>query len=249
MDIEDTIYPGGFFSLMQALERKEPPYEGALDVLPKAQADLSALRDALLSPDLPRVEKAHRCDAPGKMAEYEHEFRGRSRLLAVHAMCIAVLRRHPAPPEAVQLFLRLWREEGRFLASELPVRWLISAATTFADHGETFDQRSGGMGLSMLYDLIKLHDTERRISGRPNDQAFARLKKRDTNHPLAFDMVPYSLEHGDLDRNMLARLWRLAERDDVLQPLGFRMLRLVMHDRRTVFARMQRYKPRRAPDE
>ena len=41
---------------------------------------------------------------------------------------------------------------------------------------------------------------------------------------------------------MLARLWRLAERDDTLQPLGFRMLRMVMTDKRSVFARVQRYR-------
>ena len=51
-----------------------------------------------------------------------------------------------------------------------------------------------------------------------------------------------------MDRIILARLWRFAEEDAVLRPLGFRLLRLLMEDRRTVFARVQRYKKRKDDD-
>ena len=52
--------------------------------------------------------------------------------------------------------------------------------------------------------------------------------------------------YADLDRNMLARLWQLAESDPVFRPPGFRMLRMVMTDKRTVFARIQRRRNRKA---
>jgi hypothetical protein len=46
---------------------------------------------------------------------------------------------------------------------------------------------------------------------------------------------------------MLARLWQLAERDATIRPLGMRMLRIVMQDRRSIFARIQAQKSRQAP--
>mgnify|MGYP001546821549 FL=1 len=55
-------------------------------------------------------------------------------------------------------------------------------------------------------------------------------------------MRPYSLRNGDLDRIMLARFWKLCERDATIRPLGMRMLWKVMTDKRTIFGRVQNYK-------
>jgi hypothetical protein len=55
-------------------------------------------------------------------------------------------------------------------------------------------------------------------------------------------MEGYSLISGDLDRNMLARLWRLAEGDGALRPLGLHLLGLVVSDPNTVFARVRHYR-------
>ena len=127
------------------------------------------------------------------------------------------------------------------MARDLSVRWLISTATTFADCGETGDQRALGMGLSTLFDTIKLHDSERRAAGLAGD-ALSPQVPRPQRAPLAFDMWPYAMARGDLDKVLLARLWALAERDATMRPLGMRMLRLVMSDPRSVFARIQRFK-------
>ncbi len=94
----------------------------------------------------------------------------------------------------------------------------------------------------MLFDLIKLHDSERRQSGRKNSSGFPRRRGGPRPDDLAFGMDAYSLDRGDLDKNMLARLWRYTENDTVLQPLGVQMLRLVMSDPRSIFGRIQRYK-------
>ncbi|UWQ89964.1 hypothetical protein QEZ52_14400 [Aliisedimentitalea scapharcae] len=242
MDLEHSIYPGSFYSLLGFLDRKEVPYENVADLFPPPDCDLDALAASVIQADPVPDHEFDRQDAARKYQTLLVEFDGCSELWAVHAMAIAVLRRRNPPEFVRQLFLRIWREKGKELADGLPVRWLISSATTFADHGDTFEQRSGGMGLSVLFDLIKLHDSERRVSGRPNDAAFPRLKSKPRNHPLAFDMAGYSLPNGDLDRIMLARLWRLAEQDATLRPLGFRMLRMVMTDKRSVFSRVQRYR-------
>lgn len=241
MEIEDTIYPGSFYSLMRFLDRKEIPYSHPETVLPAADVDLAALRDQIVRFDPTHIPPDNLRDARRKLHALEQEFDGGSALHLLHALVISLLRRSPAPTQARDLFFRLWTEQGQHLAQTLSVRWLISAATTFGDHGQTPEQIKGGAGLAMLFDLIKLHDSERRVSGRANDHAYSRVSGRQIP-PLAFEMTGYSLTNGDLDKIMLARLWRLVEDDAVLQPLGVRMLGLVMTDKRTIFARMRRYK-------
>lgn len=250
LDLEHENYPGGFFSLMRRLEKRETPFDEPLSVLPGADADLEALKTRRVdsAPDIADMPDNRR-HALRKHALIRAEFVGQPELWALHALCIAILRRRSPPPEAQQLFMRIWKEHGASLAQELPVRWLISAATTFADHGETIDQRLGGQGLMMLFDLIKLHDSERRQSGRKNSDGFPRKRGGPRPDDLGFGLEPYSLPNGDLDKNMLGRLWRYAENDTVLQPLGVRMLRMVMNDPRSIFGRIQRYKDRPGPNE
>lgn len=249
MDIENPVYPGGYYSLMRDLEHAERPFQNAHLVLPAPDVDLAALSRQIVTAEPNRSLPAEKTDARRKLHALELEFDGCNALHLQHALTIALLRRRDPTDAARQLFLRLWREQGKFLADTLSVRWMISAATTFGDHGETIEQRLGGQGLSMLFDLIKLHDSERRLSGRPNHRGFPRQRGGKPRDRLAFDMDPYSLERGDLDRNMLARLWRLAENDPTLRPLGFCMLRLIMSDQKTIFARLRRYKPKKSDAE
>ena len=250
MDLDLENYPGGFYSLMRRLEKRETPFDDPRSVLPSVEIDLNSLRVQLVesAPDLSSMPK-NRKHALRKQALIQEEFLGQPELWALHAMCIAILRRRSPPPEAKQLFMRIWTEQGGTLARDLPVRWLISAATTFADHGETIDQRLGGQGLMMLFDLIKLHDSERRHSGQKNSDGFPRSRSGPKPDELGFGLEPYSLPNGDLDMNMLARLWRHAENDAVFRPLGMRMLQMVMHEPRSIFGRIQRYKERPVSNE
>ncbi|MFW8592622.1 hypothetical protein [Cribrihabitans neustonicus] len=242
MDLTEENYPGGFYRLMRRLERKETPFIEPHAALPPADCDLAALWDATVParPEPAGVQEGH---VLAKLASIREEFAGQPEVLPLHAICIAILRRRDPPPEAQALFLRIWGEHGGRMAEVLPMRWLISAATTFGDHGATVEQRLGGQGLSMLFDLIKLHDSERRLSGRSNRDGFPWQASRELP-PLGLGLTPYMLAGGDLDMNMLARLWRLAESDPVFAPLGMRMLRKVMSDPQTIFGRIQRYKGR-----
>lgn len=243
MDLSEENYPGGFYALMQRLESREAPFRDPLSVLPPPDVDLEALF-ARKVPQINEIAEGDRRSAPRKWDVLCRDLTDQPEAVAVHAMCIAILRRRTPPEEARELFLRLWREAPEQILALLDVRWCIAAATTFADHGETVEQRLAGQSLSMLFDLIKLHDSERRVSGRANDQAFARLKHRAVDPHMAFGMEPYFLPRGDLDKNMLARIWRLCEADPLIRPLGFAMLRQVMTDKRNIFARIQRYKPK-----
>ncbi|KIC48512.1 hypothetical protein [Tateyamaria sp. ANG-S1] len=238
---ESSIYPGDYVSLMRFLERRQRPFENAADLLPPLTSDLTPLWDRTVPAATLKYSDTPRYDIRRKHLELQKEFEGAPQILHLHALLIAISRRNKPPPAAMPLFFRIWREEGRKLADTLSVRWLISATTTFADCGETGDQRALGMGLSTLFDLIKLHDSERRCTGKPGHEKmkFVRHKHRP---PLGLDMPPYSIEKGDLDKVLLARLWQLAERERTMRPLAMRMLRMLMNDRATVFARMQAYK-------
>ncbi len=241
MDHEPPIYKTGFHGLVRTFEMRRQPFENTDLVLPPAQVDLAALWNCNLDTPAASDTDNWRNDAQQKYNLLHRDLVGEPQLFLLHAMLIAILRRAAPPADAITLFFRIWREHGDDMARTLPVRWLISAATTFGDHGRNAAQQSGGLGLSMLFDLIKLHDSERRVSGRRNDRAFRHVKGR-IKHSLAFDMQPYALAQGDLDRIMLARLWKICESDTVLRPLGIRMLRLVISDRRSIFARVGFYR-------
>ena len=243
MEFDSELYPGGFFSLMKRLEKRERPFVNPEHVLPEADVDFTALWRQTVPQDLTDPEVTFRYDPEHKLQQLRYEMRGQSEIFALHAFLIAILRRSPTSELARQLFLRLWTEDGAKMAKELAPRWLISAATTFADHGATIDQRLGGQGLALLFDLIKLHDSERRLSGRSNSSGFPRIKGRPRDD-LAFGLDGYSLRGGDMDKNILARLWRHGENDQVIAPLCQRMLGDLLREPRTVFARIQRYKKR-----
>ncbi|WP_147106007.1 hypothetical protein [Tateyamaria sp. syn59] len=238
---DNPIYAGDYAALMRFLEKRQRPFDNAADLVPPLDTDLAALWDQMVPATTLKYSDTPRYDVRRKHLELQKEFKGAPQILHLHALLIAISRRDAPPAHALPLFFRLWREEGQRLADILSVRWLISTATTFADCGETGDQRALGMGLSVLFDLVKLHDSERRCTGKPGHEKvkFVRHKYRP---PLGLDMPPYSIEKGDLDKVLLARLWQLTERDTTIRPLAMRMLRMVMTDRATVFARMQSYK-------
>jgi hypothetical protein len=245
-EAEDDIYQGGFSKLMRFLERRQRRFTAIADILPPQDVDLLALHSSRAPAPQTDFNDAVRYTAERKWLELQQEFTGQSQLFHLHAMLIAISRRADPPAEAMALFFRIWREQGALMARELSVRWLISTATTFADCGQTGDQRALGMGLSTLFDLVKLHDSERRGIGLAGDAPAPFVDSRD-RPALGLGMVPYSFHNGDVDRVMLARLWQLAERDATIRPLGMRMLRIVMQDRRSIFARIQAQKSRQAP--
>lgn len=242
MTQSDDIYPGGFATLMRFLENRQRKFDDIDAILPPPDVDLTALKTRIVEAPGHELDDAERYTAHNKWVQLQADFEGQSALLHLHAMLIAISRRDNPPADALTLFFRIWDEHGYDLARELPVRWLISAATTFADCGRTGDQRALGMGLSTLFDLIKLHDSERRLSGQPGGTPFRR-KPGGRSPAMPFGMPPYSLKAGDLDMVMLARLWQLCERDPTIRPLGMRMLRLVMTEKRTIFGRAYKFKP------
>jgi hypothetical protein len=238
MSEDGDLYHGGFAGLLRAQERRQRRFDNTADVLPPADVDLRPMFDRILPPPPTYFKDAERYSAQRKSLELQEEFQGQAEIHHLHALLIAITRRNDPPASAVTLFHRIWAEHGAEFAKLVPSRWMISAATTFSDVGETGDQRAAGMALSILFDMIKLHDSERRISGQPGRTPFRPAVGR-KRFPMALGLAPYSFKGGDLDRIMLARIWQLCERDATIRPLGFAMLRLVMRDPRSIFGRVQ----------
>lgn len=245
MPSDTSIYPGGFRDIMRKWERARGPWKGAEEVLPPSDVDLRALRDTVAVAPTRRPEPRITKQFADKTGLFQTEFDGQSALFVLHAQLVSLLRRDTRPQRSADMFFRLWSEQGAFLAENLATRWQISAATTFAEHGRTAVQTSLGMGLSVLFDMILLHDTERRLTGQPGAQPFRRNGKV-AKPDLAFDMTPYRFRGGDADRNILARLWALAEQDPVMAPLAMSMLKKAATDRRSIFGRLDVLRARRA---
>ncbi|QFT99531.1 hypothetical protein FIU85_19605 [Roseovarius sp. THAF8] len=242
--MDDQVYPGGFASLVRRFESKRTQFTNWQDLLPPVDADLSPYFQATVSPG-PVPPRRKTRDIYEKHEDFSAQLAGYSEAHVLNAILIAVLRRRDPPDEALSLFFRLWSEHGARLVKDMPVRWMVSSATTFADHGRTGDQRACGMGLAVLFDTIKLYESERSYSGLSGRKLFS-LRPGEKRHSMPFAVTRYSFKSGDLDKNMLARLWLLSEADATIAPLARAMLRLVVSDTRTVFSRVQRMKAARA---
>ncbi len=238
--MDDQVYPGGFAALVARLEGKRAQFTNWQDVLPGPDADLAPYFEETLTPCAPPPRRKTR-DIHEKQDEFRAQLAGHSAAQLLNATLIALLRRAPPPEAAQALFFRLWSDHGDRLVAEMPVRWMVSSATTFADHGLTGDQRACGMGLSTLFDTIKLYESERSYSGLSGRRLFRR-QPGEKLHSMPFGVTRYSFKGGDLDENLLARLWLLSEADATIAPLARAMLRLVMTDTRTVFARLRQMK-------
>lgn len=227
---------GGFRRVTFQMERRRNPMSFAEgEALPPLDIDLAPLKTALTEAQ-PGPHDPALSDHANKIRELSQELAGLPQLLALHGLLIAHLRRREQPPHCADLFLRIWREEADFLLENLDARWLVSAVTTFADHGATEVQRRLGHGLTVLFSTMKLYETERLHSGAEPWQPFRELNRRPRK--LALEMDRYSIHGGGLDANMLGRLWEEAKQDALIWPLAQHLLVRLDRDDRNVFRRL-----------
>ncbi|ASM72650.1 MULTISPECIES: hypothetical protein [Roseobacteraceae] len=248
MDAGENLYQGGFAKLLNRQEKRQRPFDGAAAVLPAPDVDFAPYFTTFVPPPTQHSEEVPRFSAQRKWLQLQLEFEGQPQILHLHAMLIAISRRDDPPDVAISLFHRLWSEQGAKLANMLTTRWKVSAAASFGDIGVTGDQRACGTALHVMFDMMKLHDSERRNSGQPGRRPFRSLRES-KRFPLAFGLDAYSFKGGDLDMILLARIWQLCERDATIRPLGFALLRMVMSDPRSIFGRVQQIKKATRDDD
>ena len=190
-------------------------------LLPDEKADLSDYRDAATpEPAFPTPEMG-RLELRAHFERLKSEFKGRSALLHLHACCVSRLRRkrmRPPPRNAMRLFERMWDEERDFLLSGLSLRWLGSAAATFADRAALLEDRYAGMLAVTLLDMVKLQETERRFAGL-REERFELSVKFMEDGPFFDGVEPYSIQHGDLIDHMDRRIETLSQMDGAPQAI------------------------------
>lgn len=135
---------------------------------------------------------------------------------------ISHLRKRDWPDHAPALFQRLWAEQANHLLAYLDPRWLVSAITTFGDHGANTTQRATGLAMTAFFGTMKLYESERLYSGRTPERPFMLEDRKRAQLPM--DMDPYAITSGGLDINLIARLWREAEGCAIIAPLAHRLL-------------------------
>lgn len=216
----------------------ETPFTRFPDTMPHSGLDMLA---PVVAPS-GAAEHAAFDDFAARSRNLARVFAGAPLLHLIHAQCITLLRRRSPPPDIAPLFNQIWRDHGTDLARDLPVRWLISAATTFADHGQSPAARQTGEGLATLFGTLKLSETERLFSGFAPDQPFRPGRSKD---PLPFDMQPYAINGGDLDRVLITRIWRAGTSDPSTTALTKKLLENLITESRGVFARLRTMRQRR----
>ena len=155
MSNDHSTYPGGIRTLLPQYQKRRSlltHHDG--EELAPLDVDFASLANMPLPPqENPRPEGLSR------VAKKRHmllgELPGQTELALLHGLLVSHLRKHTYPDHAPALFRRLWAEQEHWLIDNLPTRWLISAVITFAEHGETENDRKLAHSLNVLFSIMK----------------------------------------------------------------------------------------------
>lgn len=176
------------------------------------------------------------------------EFSGQPELCYYHAKLIVLIRREVHLAASVSQFLALWDAQSEFLAGNLNMRWLISAADTLAEHHSDAGFRAVAIMAGLLANTVKIYESERYVTGAAGlapDRT--RIEKLQTDLvPLFEGMSVFTVGTDDTLRNMY---WRLEPFFDTGAPgLILKTIYDRMQIEDTAFARLRalHHRPRTA---
>ncbi|MEO1796223.1 MAG: hypothetical protein AAFR53_04315 [Pseudomonadota bacterium] len=228
-------FPGGLGALRARTAGRRAQYEGWEEILPPATVELAEWKESDTAPIIAAGKPSNH--ALPKAARLSAEFANAPALHWLHAFLIACARREPVPAPVHALFHRLWREEGGWLLETLSYRWLISAAATFRDIGETEEDRRAGLAIAVLFNTLKLTDSERVYAGADPARHLPRRARQADR--LALDQDIFALRKGDLDHNLMLYVWETADAaGPTLRPIALTLMDALNADDRTVFHRL-----------
>lgn len=241
-------YANGFEGVLTKISDHRTQYTDSTGILAYAAANLAESSNFIVTagPYIKPEERDRRpiVDLWSKRLELSQEFEGKSELLVIHGLCIACLRRDSPQMETIALFHQLWRDYRPQLLEQLNMRWLISAAATFGDHGQNTTQFKVGSNLEMLFGLYKLYESERLHAG--NDPSQPSPFKIDKSLKLPFGLARYAIAGGDLDQQLLGKLYLEACEDAVMEDLCHHLLNRLISTDKSIFARFRILRERRA---
>lgn len=170
--------------------------------------DLEQLKSMLVEADNRTPEMGQIKSLDKHMDNLRIQFAGKPELLFHHAKLIVLVRREFDTHENYRRFRALWERESAFLRERSDLRWLVSAADTFADHDEDPLTRATAMMTSLLVNTIKVCETDRFIhDGESTTVQKERIKRVNNGYRALFDGLTFiNVGIDDTLRNMR---WRL----------------------------------------
>lgn len=142
----------------------------------------------------------------------QRELAGLPQVVLAHAALVVLIRRETALEAALDRYFALWDRHEAVLLASLSLRWLVSAADTFADHGRSAAERATGLATALFANTIKLYETER-VFSLNLDPTEADYRAQTPQFDLG-GMVPFNVQRGDTVGNMFDR------KDRVIAGLG-----------------------------
>ncbi|MCO6178863.1 hypothetical protein [Ciceribacter sp. RN22] len=211
---------------------------GARRHLP-TEVDFAVLKAAIVEGGEQQQTRGSEKSLDEHLANLRREFSGQSELVYHHAKLIVLLRREFRVKETFAQFKELWESEAEFLCEHLNIRWLVSAADTFADHDRDRAVRNAALLVSLLVNTVKVYETERFITAAAgNPVVDDRVELLQTELvPLFEGLSCFTVGTDDTLRNMR---WRLEKAfDDGVLGMILKTVydRLQVND--TVFARLR----------
>lgn len=245
---QGTYLGGSYGAVLMYNRRRKPVFGQKRRGLPSVDRDISSCLTATIISSDNTFKFSFWDEGDGNSPALQKlyaKFLDQREIVLFHAFCVIHLRRKKSPPEALFFFHKLWDHYGDQLSELLDVRWLISAMTTFSDHGKNSDQRVAGSMFCIFFGMLKLYEWERLISKPPGK--YFRVREGDK---MPIGLSGFSLKRGDLDYNLIARLHEAADKDHVMQKIGHVLLHHLNYDDRNIFRRLSRSKdPKRLLSE
>jgi hypothetical protein len=175
-----------------------------------------------------------RVDLSEHFAMLRSEFAGRTELEFYHAMLVVLLRRKIETEINRERFFAIWRIEQDFLVNNLDSRWLVSAADTIIDHGQSEVDRAFALAATVFMNTLKLYETERHAS----DWASVPYRPISSRVALFDGMSAFMIGQGDMISNLYARARETCDSGGVGAMIFLELLgRANKHD--TVFLRFR----------
>lgn len=160
-----------------------------------AEAQYGAMRTRLVPGDAPRPAHRSPDDIGAHFENLAAEFAGQPELCLYLAKLIVMLRRDVDPPATFARYRRLWEMEGDFLLAHLSLRWLVSAADTFADQGG--EEYWPAILASVMANMAKVAETDRFLHPSAEAHDPARVEALHQGPKPMFDGMTYIAPRTD----------------------------------------------------
>lgn len=208
-----------------------------------AETQYAAMKARRVPGDAPRPAHRSPDDIGAHFANLEGEFAGQPELCLYLAKLIVMLRRDVDPAPTYARYRRLWEMERDFLLRHLSLRWLVSAADTFADRGG--EEYGPAILASVMANMAKVAETDRFLHPAPDDHDPARFQiLREGPKPM-FDGMTYLAAGTDDSLINLRRRMEPAFRQGIAGAILREVFRR-LNDQPTALHRMRRLNRRDA---